>query len=84
VVASRIGGIQDQIEHGDSGLLLDDPLDLAAFGAAITALLTDRDAAEEMGRRARVRVRDRFISVRSLLDYLAVIARLLSRTPTPT
>jgi trehalose synthase len=84
VVASRIGGIQDQIEHGDSGVLLDDPLDLAAFGEAITALLTDRDAAEEMGRRARVRVRDRFISVRSLLDYLAVIARLLSRTPTRT
>jgi trehalose synthase len=84
VVASRIGGIQDQIEHGRSGVLLDDPLDLATFGAAITALLTDSERAEEMGRQARIRVRDRFISVRSLLDYLAVIARLLSRTPTPT
>jgi trehalose synthase len=84
VVASRIGGIQDQIEHGDSGILLDDPHDLAAFGAAITALLTHRERAEEMGHRARVRVRDRFISVRSLLDYLGVIAKLLSRTPTPT
>ena len=84
VIGSRIGGIQDQIEHGDSGVLLDDPHDLAAFGAAITALLMDPERAEEMGRRARTRVRDRFISVRSLLDYLAVIARLLSRTPTPT
>jgi trehalose synthase len=84
VVAPRIGGIQDQIEHGDSGILLDDPHDLAAFGAALAALLTDRERAEEMGHRARVRVRDRFISVRSLLDYLAVITKLLSRTPTPT
>jgi trehalose synthase len=84
VIASRIGGIQDQIEHGDSGVLLDDPHDLASFGAAITALLRDPERAEEMARRARIRVRDRFISVRSLLDYMAVIARLLSRTPEPT
>jgi trehalose synthase len=76
VVASRIGGIQEQIVHGESGLLLDDPRDLAAYGAAVTDLLTDQPGAEEMGRRARERVRDRFLSVRSLLDYLAVIRRL--------
>jgi trehalose synthase len=76
VVASRIGGIQEQIVHGESGLLLDDPRDLAAYGAAVTDLLTDRSRAEEIGRRARERVRDRFLSVRSLLDYLAVIRRL--------
>jgi trehalose synthase len=77
VVASRIGGIQDQIVHGETGLLLDDPLDLAAYGAAVTSLLSDPDAAREMGERARERVRDNFISIRSLLDYLAVIRRLL-------
>jgi trehalose synthase len=32
VLASRVGGIQDQITHDRSGLLLDDPSDLAAFG----------------------------------------------------
>jgi trehalose synthase len=76
VVASRIGGIQEQIVHGESGLLLDDPRDLAAYGAAVTDLLRDPPRAEEIGRRARERVRDRFLSVRSLLDYLAVIRRL--------
>ena len=35
VVASRIGGIQDQIDDGVSGELLDDPADLAAYGAAV-------------------------------------------------
>jgi hypothetical protein len=33
-----------------------------------------------MGRRARESVRDRFISVRSLLDYLALIKRLMVPT----
>jgi trehalose synthase len=77
VVASRIGGIQEQIIHRETGILLDDPLDLEAYGAAVTALLTDRAGAEEIGRQARERVRDRFTSVRSLLDYLALIRRLV-------
>jgi trehalose synthase len=77
VVASRIGGIQEQIIDGETGILLDDPRDLAAYGAAVTALLTDRERAEEIGRSARERVRDRFISVRSLHDYFALIRRLM-------
>jgi trehalose synthase len=78
VVASKIGGIQEQIVHGESGILLDDPRDLEAYGAAVADLLEDPERAEEIGRRARERVRDRFISLRSLLDYLALIRRLLS------
>jgi trehalose synthase len=81
VVASRIGGIQEQIVHGESGILLDDPRDLAAFGAEITRLLADPEEASEIGRRARERVRDRFTSVRNLLDYLALIRRLTARPP---
>jgi trehalose synthase len=79
VVASRIGGIQDQIVHGESGILLDDPRDLAAYGAAVTGLLADAEAARRMGEAARERVRDRFLSVRSLLDYSALVRELLGR-----
>jgi trehalose synthase len=79
VVASRIGGIQDQVVDGETGVLLDDPSDLAAFGAAVTGLLRDPKRAEQIGRRARERVRDRFTSARSLLDYLALIQRVLAR-----
>jgi trehalose synthase len=83
VVASRIGGIQDQVVHGETGLLLDDPRDLVAYGAAVTRLLVDPDEAERMGRAAHERVRDRFLSVRSLLDYLALLRKVLNRkTPT--
>jgi trehalose synthase len=77
VVASRIGGIQEQIVDGDSGVLLDDPRDLAAYGAAVTALLDDEQRAERMGARARERVRDRFLNVRALIDYGNVIRSVL-------
>jgi trehalose synthase len=77
VAASRIGGIQDQIVHGESGILLDDPRDLAAYGAAVTGLLADPEAARRMGEAARERVRARFLSVRSLLDYLALVRDVL-------
>jgi len=79
VVASRIGGIESQIVHGDSGLLLDDPGDLKAYGDAVSSLLLDPSRAQQIGLRARERVRDEFTSPRSLLDYLAVIKNLLAR-----
>ncbi|HYB28766.1 MAG TPA: glycosyltransferase [Solirubrobacteraceae bacterium] len=79
VVASRIGGIQSQIVDGESGVLLDDPRDLEAFGAAVTELLLDQPQASKIGGRARERVRDQFTSPRSLLDYLAVIDTVLER-----
>src|SRR6478609_7937139 len=43
VVASRIGGIRDQIEDGRSGVLLSEPRDLEQAGAAITALMADSE-----------------------------------------
>jgi trehalose synthase len=77
VVASRVGGIQDQVVDGETGILIDDPHDLAAFGRAVAGLVSDPDRAERLGRNAHERVRDRFLSVQSLLDYWAVIRSLL-------
>jgi trehalose synthase len=77
VVASRIGGIQDQIENGKTGLLVDDPRDLAEFGRAVTSLLKDPDWARQLGRNAQENVRDRFLGPRHLLEYAALAADLL-------
>jgi trehalose synthase len=77
VVASRIGGIQDQVVDGESGLLLDDPLDLAEFAAAVASLIDDPTRADPIGRRARERVRARYLATRPLTDYLRLLARLL-------
>jgi trehalose synthase len=69
VVASAVGGIVDQIEDGTHGLLVDDPLDLQAFGAAVEALLRDRDRAGELAVNARRRVTDEFLGDRHLAQY---------------
>jgi trehalose synthase len=76
VIASRIGGIQDQIEDGRCGILLDDPSDLEAYGKAVSALLNDPDRAAKIGAAARERVKDRFLGTESLLQYLALIEPL--------
>ena len=77
VVATRIGGIQDQIEHGSSGVLLDDPHDLAAYGAAVRGLLDDPAGASAIGVAARERVRAHFLGARSLMDHLALLETVL-------
>jgi trehalose synthase len=77
VVASRIGGIQDQIVNGESGVLLDDPRDLAEFGAATASLIHEPERAAAMGREARERVRERYLATRPLVDYLRLLAGLL-------
>ncbi len=80
VVASRIGGIQDQIVDGVSGMLID-PADLAAVGAAIDGLLGDPAAAGRMGLAAKERVRERFLGSRHLVQYMREIERLLQTLP---
>jgi trehalose synthase len=79
VVASRIGGIQDQISDGDTGLLVDDPRDLDAYGRGVAGLLEDRDAASAMGQRAQEKVRNEFLGPRHLMQYIELIGGLLAR-----
>ena len=78
VVASAVGGIVDQVVDGQTGLLVDDPLDLESFGAALDRLLHDPIEAERLGRNARTHVERRFLGDRHLLEYAALIAELLA------
>ncbi|MEU5264387.1 glycosyltransferase [Amycolatopsis sp. NPDC021455] len=82
VVAGRIGGIQDQIENGRTGCLVD-ALDPAAFGSAVTDLLTDPVRAAELGEQARLQVRREFLGTRSFLQYIALYERLVTGRGVP-
>jgi len=79
VVASAVGGIQDQIEDQKSGLLLKDPSDLDGLADLLRSLLVDPELRETLGRAARERVRENFLGVGHLLHYARLFRELERR-----
>ncbi|MES4891034.1 glycosyltransferase [Streptomyces sp. NPDC096012] len=72
VVASAVGGIRDQIEHGVDGILLDDPRDSVSFAAQTSSLVGDHCLAGALGAGARRRVRENFLDDRQLLQQTSL------------
>jgi trehalose synthase len=77
LVASAVGGIQDQVLDGETGLLVEDPHDLPAFAAAVEAILADPERARRMGEEGRERVRGNYLTVHRLREYVTLVASLL-------
>jgi trehalose synthase len=77
VVASAVGGIQDQIVHRRDGVLLPDPHDLGALADALDEVLRDDVLAASLGAAARARVQDQFLGDRHLTQYVQLFAQLL-------
>ncbi len=75
VVASRVGGIQDQIVDGESGVLVD-PDDRTELGRALVELLDDPDRAKTLGEGGRARVRDNFLADRHLSQFAALLGEV--------
>jgi trehalose synthase len=75
VVASAVGGIQDQVVDGETGYLVE-PDDAEAFGSAVLSLINDPDRAAEMGRAGREHVRDHFLGDRHLAQYARLLCDL--------
>jgi trehalose synthase len=78
VLASRVGGITDQVVPGRTGLLLDDPADLVGFADALVHLLTDAALRRRLGQAAREEVLARFLGDRHLMQYADLFARLVT------
>jgi trehalose synthase len=78
VVAGCVGGIQDQIVDGVSGVLVNDPADLESVGRAVDELLEDPDRATEIGEAARRRVIEQFLGTRHLIQYMHELERMLA------
>lgn len=77
VVASAVGGIQDQVVDGEHGVLLVDPRDGDEFGAALDRLLGDPESAERMGDAGRRRSAELFLGSRHLIEYSRLFTGLV-------
>jgi trehalose synthase len=78
VVASAVGGIQDQIIDGRDGLLLPDPADGAGLAQRLLVLLGDPALRDRLGANAHERVRKDFLGDRHLIQYVDLFADLMS------
>lgn len=83
VLASRVGGIQDQIVDGEHGLLLEDPTDHAELGRALRRLLDDPEGARRLGAAGRRRITERFLGSRHLVEYAELFTTLLDGRSAP-
>jgi glycosyltransferase involved in cell wall biosynthesis len=59
VIGTTVAGATEAIQHGKTGLLVP-PEDIVALADAITALGTDTQGCDDMGRAARARAEVRF------------------------
>ncbi|WP_167305825.1 glycosyltransferase [Nocardioides euryhalodurans] len=80
VVASRLGGIQDQIVDGRDGLLVDDPYDIEEFAAALRRPLADAALAARLGAAAHARVLEEYVGDRHLEQYVDLFSALVRGT----
>ena len=73
VIAGRAGGLRLQVKDGVTGYLVDSPDQCAG---RILELLRDDNLRREMGEAAYDLVRDRFLTVRELTEYLELLGSL--------
>jgi hypothetical protein len=71
VIASRVGGLPEIIEHEGTGLLVDDAREI---GAALDQLLSNPQLASDMGRRGRERVQQNY-SVEAMVEGTLAVYR---------
>jgi trehalose synthase len=72
VVASRVGGIPEQVIDGKTGFLVD-PQDIKRCADKVTTLIKDKKLSAKMGKDAKEFVKQNFLITRHLDDYLNLL-----------
>jgi trehalose synthase len=77
VIASKVGGIPNQLADNETGFLVQ-PLDLEDCADKIVAILKDPKLGQEMGRKGREHIRKNFLITRHLDDYLTLFQDVIN------
>jgi trehalose synthase len=73
VIAGNAGGLRLQVEDGKTGYLVDS---VEQCAERLLELLQDPARGDEMGGAGKARVRERFLTVREVTDYLDLLSQL--------
>ena len=76
VVASNVGGIPIQIQDGENGFLVE-PNDIKGCADRIVEILKNPKLADTIGKNAKERVREKFLTTRLLSEYLDLMLEVL-------
>lgn len=77
VIGGNTGGIPLQVIHGHTGFLVSTPEEATHY---LIYLLRNRDIRERIGKMGREHVRNNFLTIRELRDYLMTILLTKGRT----
>jgi trehalose synthase len=73
VIAGNAGGLRLQVQDGETGFLVDS---VEQCAERLLTLLRNPERGDEMGRAGKARVRDRFLTLREVTDYLELLSEL--------
>ena len=76
VVATNVGGIPQQVIHGQTGYLVQ-PGDYDGTASLVLRVLQDPELRQRIGGQAQEHVRENFLMPRLLLDWLEALAELV-------
>jgi trehalose synthase len=77
VVASRVGGIPEQIIDGKTGFLVE-PQDIKGCADKVATLIQDKKLATKIGKAAKEFVKQNFLITRHLDDYLNLLIEVFN------
>lgn len=80
VIASRVGGLPEVVDDGETGYL-SEVGDVEKMGADAARLVSDRKLRDEMGRRAREAAVSRYRTDIVIPQYINFYEQVLSKTP---
>jgi colanic acid/amylovoran biosynthesis glycosyltransferase len=76
VVATRVGGIPEIVDHGKSGILVEQKKS-DELASSIIKLLLDENLRKKMGEHGRTRVEERFNVKKRVMDLLKIYRKIV-------